>query len=46
MQAEVKIGFEQLVKLVRQLSPNQWTRLKKEVERNMGVSANQELLDY
>lgn len=33
MQVQVDIGFEQLVKLAKQLPPNQWMRLKSEVEK-------------
>jgi hypothetical protein len=32
MQAQIDIGFEQLVKLVKQLPKQQWTKLKSEVE--------------
>ncbi|MEO6731726.1 MAG: hypothetical protein ABIN01_10965 [Ferruginibacter sp.] len=33
MQAQVEIEFDQLVKLVKQLPPTQWLKLKKEVEK-------------
>lgn len=32
MQAQVEIGFDQLVQLVKKLPQTQWTRLKQEVE--------------
>jgi hypothetical protein len=32
MQVEVEIGFEQLVKLAKQLPVKQWTKLKQEVD--------------
>lgn len=34
MQAQIEIGYDQLVKLVKQLPKKQWTRLKSEVEKN------------
>ncbi|TKK64090.1 hypothetical protein FC093_23335 [Ilyomonas limi] len=34
MQAQVEIGYDQLVKLVKQLPKKQWTQLKSEVEKN------------
>ena len=34
MQAQIKIEYDQLVKLVKQLPKKQWTRLKSEVEKN------------
>ena len=34
MQAQIEIGFDQLVKLVKQLPKKQWTRLKTEVDNN------------
>lgn len=33
MQAQVDIGFEQLIKLAKQLQATEWEELKKEVER-------------
>jgi hypothetical protein len=45
MQAQVDIEFEQLVKLVKQLSEAQWTKLKKEVEEKASnPEQNSELL--
>ncbi|MCM5530528.1 hypothetical protein [Parasegetibacter sp. NRK P23] len=32
MQAQIDIGYDQLVKLVKQLPKKQWVRLKNEVE--------------
>ncbi len=32
MQLQVDIGFNQLVQLVKKLSPRQWTKLKQEIE--------------
>jgi len=40
MEAQIDIGFEQLVKLVKQLPKKQWTKLKSEVEQQ-DISANQ-----
>ena len=34
MQAQIEIGYDQLVKLVKQLPKKQWTKLKSEVEEN------------
>jgi len=34
MQAQIDIGYDQLVKLVKQLPKKQWTKLKSEVEEN------------
>lgn len=31
MQIQVDIGFDQLVKIAKRLSENQWTKLKEEV---------------
>lgn len=42
MEAQIDIGFEQLVKLVKQLPKKQWTKLKSEVEQQ-DISANQHL---
>ena len=33
MQAQVNIELDQLIKLAKQLPPTQWTKLKKEVEK-------------
>ncbi len=35
MQAQVEIGFDQLVKLVKQLPATHWTKLKEEVEEKV-----------
>jgi hypothetical protein len=34
MQAQIDIGYDQLVNLVKQLPKNQWAKLKSEVEQN------------
>jgi hypothetical protein len=41
MQAQIDIGYEQLVKLVKQLPKRQWTKLKNEVENSKVVSETQ-----
>lgn len=41
MQAQIEIGYDQLVKLVKQLPKRQWTRLKSEVEENEVSSETQ-----
>jgi len=38
MQVQVDIEFNQLVDLVKQLHPTQWTKLKEEVEEKQSVS--------
>ncbi len=40
MQAQIEIGYDQLVKLVKQLPKKQWTKLKSEVEQG-AVQADQ-----
>jgi len=42
MQIQLDIGFDQLVSLVKNLSPKQWNRLKKEVEKKDVVRENQQ----
>jgi len=42
MQIQLDIGFDQLVSLVKNLSPKQWNRLKKEVEKKDVVSKGQQ----
>jgi len=39
MQAQIDIGYDQLVKLVKQLPKRQWTKLKSEVEES-NISAD------
>ncbi len=33
MQAQIEIGFEQLVQLVKRLPETQWTKLKQEIDK-------------
>ncbi|WP_419801465.1 hypothetical protein [Mucilaginibacter sp.] len=44
MQAQVEIGFDQLVQLVKRLPQTQWTKLKQEVE--MPPVVDQEREDF
>ena len=41
MQARIDIGYDQLVKLVKQLPKKQWTKLKSEMEQNEAISDTQ-----
>jgi hypothetical protein len=41
MQVQLEIGYDQLVKLVKQLPKKQWTRLKTEVKKNEAPSDSQ-----
>jgi hypothetical protein len=41
MQAQIEIGYDQLVKLVKQLPKRQWTQLKSEVEKDDIVTDTQ-----
>lgn len=43
MQVQLDIGFDQLVHLVKNLTPTQWNQLKSEVEKN--TSADKEKQD-
>ena len=42
MQAQVEIGFDQLVQLVKRLPQTQWTKLKQEVETPTAVDQERE----
>lgn len=42
MQIQLDIGFDQLVSLAKNLSPKQWNRLKKEVEKKEAIGEKQE----
>jgi len=42
MQAQVEIGFDQLVQLVKRLPQTQWTKLKQEVETSTPVDKDRE----
>lgn len=44
MQAQVEIGFDQLVQLVKKLPQKQWAKLKKEIETT--IPANKEREDF
>jgi hypothetical protein len=41
MQAQIEIGYDQLVKLVKQLPKKKWTQLKSEVEESQASSDTQ-----
>jgi len=43
MQAQVEIGFEQLIQLVKRLPETQWSKLKQEVDKEK--TANKEVSD-
>lgn len=44
MQAQVDIGFDQLVSLVKRLPAKQWAKLKSEVDQSgKGVDTNKDL---
>ncbi|MFT4204864.1 MAG: hypothetical protein QM610_13245 [Chitinophagaceae bacterium] len=45
MQAQIDIGFDQLVKLVKQLPKNKWTKLKTEVEAKDKIDSQSDMLD-
>ena len=42
MQAQIEIGFDQLVELVKKLPQTQWTKLKQEVETQKPVDKERE----
>ena len=42
MQAQVDIGFDQLVQIAKKLPAQQWTKLKAEVEAQSNVDAERE----
>lgn len=42
MQAQVDIGFDQLVQIVKKLPEQQWTKLKAEVEAQSDVDTERE----
>lgn len=47
MQAQVDIGYDELVKLVKQLPKNQWTKLKKEVDEEQPLTDKQsEMIEF
>jgi len=46
MQAQIEIGFDQLVQLVKELPVKQWIKLKKEVEEEQVVSGDAGLLAF
>ena len=46
MQAQIEIGFEQLVKLVKQLPKKQWNQLKSVVESgDLSPGSRKDMLD-
>ena len=45
MQIQLDIGFDQLVTVVKNLSPKQWSQLKKEVEKTKAESKEQQDLE-
>lgn len=45
MQIQLDIGFDQLVNMVKNLSPKQWNRLKKAVEKESVLSEEQQDLE-
>jgi hypothetical protein len=46
MQAQIDIGFDQLLKLVKQLPKNQWTKLKTEVEAQEQADTSSDMLSF
>ena len=47
MEAQIDIGFKQLVKLVKQLPKKQWTKLKSEVEeQKVSSEQNSDMLSF
>ena len=42
MQAQVEIGFDQLVQLVKKLPQTQWAKLKKEIETTIPINTERE----
>ena len=47
MEAQIDIGFKQLVKLVKQLPKKQWTKLKSEVEeQKVSFEQNSDMLSF
>ena len=47
MQAQVDIGFDQLVSLIKRLPARQWAKLKSEVDQsNKSVGKNQDLENF
>jgi hypothetical protein len=47
MEAQIDIGFKQLVKLVKQLPKKQWTKLKSEVEeQKVSSDQNSDMLNF
>ena len=41
MRVQIDIGFDQLVQMVRELPPNQWVKLKDEVEKRLTESSGE-----
>ena len=46
MQAQIDIGFDQLVKLAKQLPKEQWTKLKAEVETKEQAASSTDMLNF
>jgi hypothetical protein len=46
MQAEIDIDYDQLVRLVKQLPKNQWTKLKTEVEAQEHANPSSDMLSF
>ena len=46
MQVQVDIGFDQLVKLAKQLPKSQWTKLKTEVEAQEQADTSSDMLHF
>jgi len=44
MQLQIDIGFEQLVQLAKELPPQQWTKLKQEVDEQIPTIKHAEIL--
>lgn len=46
MQAQIDIGFDQLVKLLKQLPKSQWKKLKTEIEAKEQASSPSDMLEF
>lgn len=46
MQAQIDIGFDQLVKLVKQLPKSQWTKLKTEMDAQEDSDVKSDMLNF
>ncbi len=44
MQLQIDIGFEQLVQLAKELPPQQWTKLKQEVDEQIPTIKHAKIL--